>query len=125
MNTSSPASNVLKSRSLKTSGTNISGSKSVCTNNGYDPTANKLLSQMESVASWEDLIYFVQALLEDHEENPCQWNNYDMYPFLDAMASCIAYKDERYEENYDKPFSEDQPWKIFSEILYAAKSYGE
>ena len=125
MNTSSPASNVLKFRLLSTtdtSDTNTSGSKSVCAQGGGDMTANKLLSQMERVASWDDLAWFVVALLEDYEKNPYQWNNCGMYPFLDAMASCIQQKDERYE-NYDKPFSEDQPWKIFAEILYAAKTY--
>ena len=84
--------------------------------------ANTLLRQMKRVASWDDLSWFVVALREDHEKNPDQWNNYDMYPFLDAMASCIQKKDQRYE-NYDKPFSKDQPWKTFAEILYAAKTY--
>ncbi len=84
--------------------------------------SNTLFSQMERVASWDDLSWFVVALREDHEKNPDQWNNYDMYPFLDAMASCIQQKDERYE-NCDKPFSKDHPWKTFAEILYAAKTY--
>ena len=84
--------------------------------------ANKLLSQMESVSSWEDLCWFVLALRDDHEKNPDQWNNYHTYPFLDAMASCIAQKDERHVD-CDKPFSKDQPWKSFAEILYAAKTY--
>lgn len=84
--------------------------------------SNKLLRQMESVASWYDLSYFVVALLEDHEKNPDQWNNHTMYPFLDSMASCIQQRDQRYE-NCDKPFSRDQPWKSFAEILYAAKAY--
>ena len=86
--------------------------------------ANQLLRQMESVSSRDDLSGFVVALLEDHEKNPYQWNNSSLYPFLDAMASCIQQKDERYE-NYNKPFSEDQPWKSFAEILYVAKIYGE
>ncbi len=84
--------------------------------------ANELVSQMEEVASWDDLSCFVVALREDNEENPDQWNNHAMYPFLGAMASCIQQKDKRYE-NYEKPFSKDQPWKTFAEILYAAKTY--
>ena len=47
---------------------------------------------MEGVSSWDDLSLFVVDLLEDHEENPDQWNNYDLYPFLDAIATCIATK---------------------------------
>ena len=84
--------------------------------------ANKLLRQMERVASWDDLSWFVVDLRDDHEKNPEQWNNCDMYPYLDAMATCIQQKDERHVD-CDKPFSKDQPWKSFAEILYAAKVY--
>lgn len=79
---------------------------------------------MERVSSWEDLSDFVLALSVDHEENPDQWDNYHICPFLDAMAFYIQQKDERHVE-CDKPFSKDQPWKSFAEILYAAKTYGE
>jgi len=83
---------------------------------------NNLLYRKESVNSWDDLSKFVVDLLEDHEKNPNQWNNYDLYPFLDAMASCIANMGMSHKNN-NKLFSEDQPWKIFAEILYAAKAY--
>ena len=122
MNTSPPASNVLKSRlsnATETNNANTSGCNSVSDQSGGDMTTNRLLNQMKNVKSQGDLAWFIVALLEDHKYNPDQWNNYDLYPFLDAMLSYIANMDE----DHDKTFSDSNPWKMFAEILYEAKIY--
>lgn len=122
MNTSPPASNVLKfrlSNATDKSNTNTTGNESVCAQKEEDKTNYELLNRMKNVASWGELSWFIVALKEDHEENPDQWNNYDLYPFLEAMNIYLA------ERSWDesKPIPEDQPWKTFAEILYAAKIY--
>lgn len=83
---------------------------------------NDLLSQLESVESRTDLSNFVVALLEDFNKNKNEWENSNIPSFLEAMSGWIQDMDGYYK-NHDKPFSEDQSWKIFAEILYAAKKY--
>ena len=78
--------------------------------------------ELEKINSRNDLSKFVQALSEDCKENSAEWENPDLTSFLAAMASWIQDMDGYYS-NHNKPFSEDQSWKTFAEIVFAAKQY--
>ncbi|PIE40757.1 MAG: hypothetical protein CSA49_06830 [Gammaproteobacteria bacterium] len=84
--------------------------------------SNQLISKLENVKTRADLSEFVSALLNDLEGNNAEWENASLSDFLEAMSSWIEDMDGYYK-NQGKPFSEDQPWKLFADILYASKIY--
>ncbi len=84
--------------------------------------SSQLIDRLENVKTRKDLSEFVSALLKDLENNNTEWENASLDDFLEAMSGWIEDMDGYYK-NQGKPFSEDQPWKIFAEILYASKVY--
>lgn len=84
--------------------------------------SNQLINKLEKVETRADLSEFVLALLKDFESNSAEWENASLSDFLEAMSGWIEDMDGYYK-NQGKLFNEDQPWKVFAEILYASKIY--
>lgn len=83
---------------------------------------NQLIDMLETIETRQDLSKFVLALLEDFESNKADWENSSLSDFLEAMSGWIEDMDGYYK-NQGQTFNENQPWKVFAEILYASKIY--
>ncbi len=78
--------------------------------------------QANSVRSRADLAAFIEAPRKDLESHQDEWQNPDLWRYLEAMAGWVQDMDGYYR-NHGIPFSEDHPWNIMADILYAARSY--
>ena len=84
--------------------------------------SNQLKSRLDRIETRSDLSEFVSALQRDFEKNKEEWENPSIDCFLEAMSAWIEDMDGYYK-NQGQNFSEEQPWKMFAEILLASKVY--
>ncbi|MEQ9770672.1 hypothetical protein ABRQ03_07355 [Pectobacterium jejuense] len=81
-----------------------------------------MLDEFFPISSKDDLVKLISALARDFKENPDEWENNDLSSYLEAIASWIEDMDGYYD-NTDQPLPKDTNWKIFADILIAAKIY--
>ncbi|MBE1424726.1 hypothetical protein H4684_001360 [Desulfomicrobium macestii] len=76
----------------------------------------------ENIVTREDLVLFIQTLVNESYSASKNWQNADLPSFLEAMAAWIEDMDGYYQSRGEpKPI---QPsWKILGEILKAATIY--
>lgn len=77
---------------------------------------------VDKIESREDFIKFVEALLQDLKNNKIDWENNTLESYLDAIARWAEDMDGFYK-NQKLPFPENVNWKVFGQILIAAKMY--
>lgn len=82
----------------------------------------KLLDQLESIQTREELSDFVLALVQDFMDNRDNWENQDLFTFLEAVSAWIKDMDGFYA-NQGKELPHNVPWKIFADILFVARNY--
>jgi len=82
----------------------------------------ELESQVKQIKTRQDLVQFISMLRADLEDNPAGRENLSLLDFLDSLAAWIESMDQCYR-NQGVEFSEDQPWKLFAEMLLAARIY--
>jgi hypothetical protein len=71
----------------------------------------------------DDFRHFVSELLEDLQNDPGSWNNYNLEIFLEALVSCVPNVKDYYE-NHGMAVPKDPTWSHFAHILLAAKTHG-
>lgn len=81
-----------------------------------------LVTKIDSLNTREDFIEFVELLVLDLKKNPEEWENKSLVSYLDAVASWTQDMDG-YFRNNNLPLPKDINWKIFANILIAAKMY--
>ncbi|MEH2922322.1 hypothetical protein ACFFL1_14895 [Samsonia erythrinae] len=81
-----------------------------------------MLDEFFPISSKDDLVKLISALAKDFKENPDEWENKDLSSYLEAVASWIEDMDGYYE-NTNQPIPKDTNWKVFADILMAAKVY--
>lgn len=81
-----------------------------------------LLEQLENIKTREELSDFVLALVKDFKNSKNSWENDDLASFLEAISAWIRDMNGFYR-NQEKELPDNIHWKIFAEILFAAKSY--
>ncbi|WP_174869015.1 DUF7660 family protein [Pectobacterium polaris] len=81
-----------------------------------------MLDEFFPISSKDDLVKLISALARDFKENPDEWENKDLSSYLEAVSSWIEDMDGYYE-NTNQPLPKDTNWKIFADILVAAKIY--
>jgi hypothetical protein len=74
------------------------------------------------VESREDLALLIENLADDLEANPAAWENHDLPRFLGAMAAWVKDGD-RFYQNTGEDSSRLPPWRLFADILMAARIY--
>ena len=74
------------------------------------------------VGSREELVVFIESLVEDFRSNPEKWENGNLERFLEAMAGWVDDM-EGYYANTGEDMLELPPWRLLADILQAAKSY--
>lgn len=70
----------------------------------------------------DDFVSFGGLLLTDLKNNPEKWENRTLSEFLEAMANWTEDMDGYYINN-NLPIPENVNWKVFANILAAAKIY--
>jgi len=81
-----------------------------------------MLDDLLPVSSRDGLVKFIVALAKDLKDNPDEWENKDLSSYLEAIASWIEDMDGYYE-NTNHPLPNNTNWKVFADILMAAKVY--
>lgn len=76
----------------------------------------------DNVNSKADFIAFIESLVQDLKMNRSEWENKNLEDYLVAIASWTDDM-EGYYINTNQPVPENVPWKIFADILIAAKMY--
>lgn len=81
-----------------------------------------MLDKYLSIKNKNDFVNFISALVKDLKENSEQWENKDLCSYLNGMVSWIEDMDGYYE-NTNQPLPNNVTWKVFSDILMAARTY--
>jgi len=77
---------------------------------------------VNSIKTKADFISFIHFLLEDLKNNSEDWENKTLPEYLETIASWTDDM-EGYYINNDLPIPENVDWKVFADILLAAKMY--
>lgn len=76
----------------------------------------------ELVADRESFIAFTSKLSADWKGNLESWKNRDLGAYLEALASWVEDMDGYYQ-NQGLPMPENINWRVFADILMAARVY--
>ncbi|GAA4160715.1 hypothetical protein GCM10022217_25180 [Chryseobacterium ginsenosidimutans] len=77
---------------------------------------------IEELKTKDDFIIFVELLIKDLKNNSQEWSNNTLNEYLEGIASWTEDM-EGYYINNNIPVPEDINWKVFANILIAAKMY--
>lgn len=83
---------------------------------------SSLLEKINAIKSKEDFVKFLEYLIENLNNNSEEWANSSLSEYLEAMASWTEDM-EGYYYNNNLPIPENVDWKVFANILIAAKMY--
>jgi hypothetical protein len=81
-----------------------------------------ILKKVNAVETKDDFIEFVLLLANDLKMNPVEWENKSLPTYLEAIASWTEDMDGYYN-NMRLPIPANADWKLFANILVAAKMY--
>ncbi|MPS66737.1 MAG: hypothetical protein DI622_09565 [Chryseobacterium sp.] len=77
---------------------------------------------IQNVKKKEDFIEFMDLLLNDFRNNGENWENKSLENYLEAIQSWTEDMDGYYLNN-NLPIPNNVNWKVFCEILVAARIY--
>ncbi len=78
--------------------------------------------KIDEISSKDDFVNFVELLVSDLNTNPSEWANKNLSEYLEGIASWTEDMDGYYQNN-NVPIPEHINWKVFANILVAAKMY--
>jgi len=76
-----------------------------------------------AVDSRDQLIGYIFELLDDHDAVGDQWENKDIYSFLQAMAAWLDDCDGYYRKSGQSVDVEKASWQILADAMAAASVY--
>lgn len=79
-------------------------------------------NKINEISTKEDFINFVELLVSDLKNNPEDWTNKTLSEYLKGISSWTEDM-EGYYQNNDIPIPKNVNWKVFANILVAAKMY--
>ena len=79
-------------------------------------------TEIINIKNKKDFLVFLQNHIQDYRNNNKSWRNNTIESFLEGMESWVEDM-EGYYENMNMTLPDDIAWKIFADILYAAKMY--
>jgi hypothetical protein len=79
--------------------------------------------EFQPVRSRDDLIDHIFRLLDDHDAIGGQWENKDIYTFLQAMAAWLKDCEGYYRNTGPSVDARLPSWQIFADALSAASVY--
>ncbi len=74
---------------------------------------NHIYDLFDKIRTKSDFEIFLKELIKNYNENRKDWDNDDLPKFLDAL----------YGYNYESDSSIQPTWKLFAEMLLAARVY--
>lgn len=77
---------------------------------------------VNKIKNREDFLVFIEALLKDRIHNASSWENPDMESYLEALGRWVEDMDGYYI-NTGQEVPKNVDWKVFADILMAAKVY--
>lgn len=77
---------------------------------------------INGINSKEDFVNFVELLVTNLKSNPEEWTNKTLPEYLESISSWTEDM-EGYYQNNDMHIPENVNWKVFANILIAAKMY--
>jgi hypothetical protein len=77
----------------------------------------------KTVNTREELIGYISDLLDDHDAIGDQWENKDIYQFLQALAAWLNDCDGCYKNMNTAMDVEEATWQLFADSLSAASVY--
>lgn len=80
------------------------------------------LDRTNNIKTRADFVGFVKFLIGDLKNNSEEWENKTLSGYLEAIASWTEDMDGYYINN-NLPIPENINWKVFADILIAAKMY--
>ncbi|WP_298900949.1 hypothetical protein [uncultured Psychroserpens sp.] len=78
--------------------------------------------EINKIKDKKDFLNFIGQFIQDFYNNGDSWENNKLNTFLEGMESWVEDM-EGYYENMNLPIPENIDWRIFADILYAAKMY--
>ncbi len=78
--------------------------------------------KINEINNKEDFVNFVELLVSNLKSNPEEWTNKSLLEYLESISSWTEDM-EGYYQNNDMPIPENINWKVFANILIAAKMY--
>ncbi|SEI49148.1 hypothetical protein SAMN05216327_1023 [Dyadobacter sp. SG02] len=78
--------------------------------------------KINEITNKEDFVSFMELLLSNLNSNPEEWANKNLSEYLEGIAGWTEDM-EGYYQNNNIPFPENINWKVFANILIAAKMY--
>jgi hypothetical protein len=80
------------------------------------------MKEIQNIRSKEDFIKFVGDLILDLKTNPNTWENKNLDDYLKALQRWTGDM-EGYYINNNLPVPENVNWRIFADMLMAARMY--
>lgn len=77
---------------------------------------------IQAINSKEAFVSFVESLVSDLKNNPDGWANKTLSEYLESIAHWTEDMNGYYQNN-GLPVPENIDWKVFANILIAAKMY--
>jgi hypothetical protein len=78
--------------------------------------------KINEIHSKDDFVNFVVLLVSNLKNNPEEWTNKTLTEYLESISSWTEDM-EGYYQNNNIPIPENVNWKVFANILIAAKMY--
>ena len=78
--------------------------------------------KINDICNKEDFLNFLTLLIKDLEKNKKSWTNSSLESYLEGIESWVEDM-EGYYENMNIPLHKNIDWKVFANVLYAAKMY--
>jgi hypothetical protein len=85
-------------------------------------SASTLTEGLERIQTRQHCVDFVQALVQDLQANPQQWENSELRPYLEALGAFVNDIDG-YFQNRGETMPEQPTWKMLAQVLLAARVY--
>lgn len=78
--------------------------------------------ELESIHTRDDLIVFIRYLESQISSIECDWGNFTLDRYLEAMSAWINDMDGLYN-NLNIKLEDEPVWRTFARILHAATIY--
>jgi hypothetical protein len=83
---------------------------------------DEIVEKIKVLKTRDDFVEMVGLLIKDLENNPESWENLTLKDYLEAMANWTEDMGGYYI-NMNLPIPVNVDWKVFANILVAAKMY--
>ncbi len=81
-----------------------------------------LHEKLDTIATKDEFISFIEKLKNDRIEKPEEWENPDIQSYLEGISSWV-YDMEGYYENIGKNMPDNINWNFIATLFYVGKIY--